>query len=236
MKNNNSGSENLGNVTNVIDMTERMQEPDQKARLKSLKVRFDLEQAKVGLSASLLSIVFLVTIANNNILKSATMVETSNHRGIASVPTGTSDAEDTFVRALAHRELSEKSVLGKKPSALESLAFGVLEGRYSIRLENGKLHDLAFSQEKDGSPKLVADLARFIDSNRSLMPVQFDKSVRISRTDMNGEISETYQLVNSVSRPVANVQFELDQDGRLLTMKVSHLQLAANEFSDSSGQ
>ena len=42
---------------NVIDMTERIQEPDARERVKHLKVRFDLERAKVGLSASILSIV-----------------------------------------------------------------------------------------------------------------------------------------------------------------------------------
>jgi hypothetical protein len=221
MKNDKTGNDN------VIDMTERMQEPDQKARLKNLKVRFDLEQAKVGLSASLLSIVFLVTIANNNILKSANVQQT-NQRGIASVPTGTSDAEDSFVRALAQRELSAQSVVGKKPSDLEKLAFGQLEGKYAIRLENGKLRELAFSADKDGAPKMVSDRAEFIDANKALMPTRFDKIVKISSVDQNGDTEETYQLVDSISRPLANVQFVLDHDGRLLNMKVSHLQVASN--------
>ncbi|MES2856728.1 MAG: hypothetical protein V4692_12730 [Bdellovibrionota bacterium] len=222
MKNENNGK------NNVIDMTERMQEPDQKARLKSLKVRFDLEQAKVGLSASLLSIVFLVTIANNGLLKSAAAPEVSQ-RGIASVPTGTSDAEDSLVRDLARRELGQNSIVGKKPTELESLAFGMLEGKYAVRLENGKLRELVFSNNSDTAPKHISDLAEFIDSNKALLPVQFEKSMKVSHVDHDGIASETYQLVDSVSRPVANVQFTLDVEGRMLGMKVSQgNQVASN--------
>ena len=220
MKNDNSGK------NNVIDMTERMQEPDQKARLKNLKVRFDLEQAKVGLSASLLSIVFLVTLANNNLMKSTDTTQAQS-RGIASVPTGTTEEEDSFVRDLAKRELSQHAIVAKQPSEIEKLAFGLLEGKYAVRLENGKLRELAFSQSSS-LPKLVANLGQFLETHKDLMPVRFDKTVKVSQNQKDGESDEVYQLVDSVSRPVANVQFHLDNEGRLISMKVSHQQVASN--------
>lgn len=216
--------------SNVIDMTERIQAPDAMERLRHLKVRFDIERAKVALSTSLLSIVVLVTLANNDLM-SSTQVEPVNQggRGIASVSTGTSDAEDEFVRALARRDLQSEDAIGRKPSSLETLAFETLEGKYSVRLENGKLAELEFTETTTGddSPKHIDDFAKFFDKNRELLPVAYDKPVRINHAAADGgEVKETYQLINEISRPVANVEVRKDAAGRLLSMRFVPMQVA----------
>ena len=70
---------------NVIDMTSRIQEPNYKDYLKGLKVRFDLENTKVAVSTSLLSIVILVTLANNNLLANRSPAESRVFRAEASL-------------------------------------------------------------------------------------------------------------------------------------------------------
>ena len=65
-----SGNEKDSGKGKVIDMTERIHAPDYRERLRNLKVRLDLEHAKVAVSTSLLSIVVLVTLANNNLMTS----------------------------------------------------------------------------------------------------------------------------------------------------------------------
>lgn len=224
----NANNQNNQEQTNVIDMTARMQEPETVERLKSLKTRFDLEHAKIALSTSLLSVVVLVTLANKNLMTSdAEPVQAS--RGIASVPTGTSDAEDNLVKTLAQRELSSQA-LGRKPSSLESLAFGTLEGKYAIRLEHGKLAELEFSQAQDSletdRPKMIQNRGEFIEAHRDLMPVMYDKSVWTDRKEANGATIETYKLVNEVSRPVGTIEFKLDSAGRMLSMKAASLHMA----------
>ncbi|RYZ71804.1 MAG: hypothetical protein EOP05_11675, partial [Proteobacteria bacterium] len=171
---------------NVIDLTTRAQEPETIERMKSLKMRFDLEHAKFALSTSLLSIVVLVTLANKNLMSSDAGAEPVRAgRGIASVPTGTTDAEDSLVRVLAKKELSSHAV-GRRPSSLEKLSFGTLEGKYAVRLDNGKLAELEFSNNTGGDsetdrPKHIQNRAEFIDQNHELMPVAFDKAVWIER-------------------------------------------------------
>lgn len=209
-------------VDNVIDMTDRIQEPDARERVKHLKVRFDLERAKVGLSASILSIVVLVTLANAKMMKEDTVPATPN-RGIASVPTGTSEAEDSLVRELARRDLSQAS-MGQRPSAIEKLAFGYLEGHYSIRLTNGKLAELEMSGEQG---KQIDDIEGFLESNRDVLPVSFDKPVKVAREANGDVVTESWQLVNAVSRPMANVIVKLDGSGKLLGLRVSMMQLAS---------
>jgi hypothetical protein len=216
------------NKNNVIDMTERLETPDARERLKNLKVRFDLEHAKIALSTSLLSIVILVTLANRNLMNNATPTEMKPTRGIASVSTGTSDVEDSLVRTLAKHDLDSQSI-GRQPSSIESLAFGQLEGKYAVRMADGKLAELEFSDvtSQGDRPKHIDDRAGFLDSHRDLLPVAFDKPIKIE-SQVRGETTvETYQLINEVSRPVANVEFKLDAAGRMLSMRVAQLTIAS---------
>lgn len=232
MKNDGHGDKQNGNV---IDMTERIPSRDtweeRISKLKGVKVRFDLEQAKVAVSTSLLSIVLLVTVANSNLMTSLKVEEVPLvTRGIASVPTGTSDAEDTLVRELARRDLSQSASIGRQPTLLQSLAFGRLEGKYAIRLLDGKIAELEFNKSAEGSvePTQLKDLSSFLSDNRELFPVAFDRTIRIDREESGDRVTETYQLVDKVSRPLAKVRFELNSQGGLITMSVSSLRVAAN--------
>jgi hypothetical protein len=220
--------------SNVIDITERVVVPDYRERLKHLKVRLDLEQAKLAISTSLLSIVLLVTLANNNIMTRIPAPEEAPvaTRGIASL-SSLGQSEDTnheLVAELAQRELSESASVGRRPSSLDKLRFGTLEGKYAVRLHaDGKLHEIEFSDSAGSGdrPKHIADFAQFLESNREILPVEFDKSVRISSETEAGGSTETYQLVSRVSMPLAKVQFRTDAAGRLLAMRVAPLQIAA---------
>lgn len=217
------------NKDNVIDMTERIQEPDAKERMKHLKVRFDLEHAKIALSTSLLSVVILVTLANRNMMSNTEPVEVVKmSRAIASVPTGTSDAEDVLVRELAKKELNIQA-LGRQPSSIESLAFGQLEGKYAVRLQHGKLSELEFSDvtSQGDRPKHIDDRGAFLDSHRDILPVAYDKSIRVDALSSADQTTEIYQLLNEVSRPVASVEFHLDAAGRMLSMRVDELKIAS---------
>lgn len=215
-------------ANNVIDMTERIQEPDTIERMKNLKVRFDLEHAKIALSTSLLSVVVLMTLANRNLMNNSVPEEMKQSRAIASVPTGTSDAEDMLVRALAKHELSSTSI-GRQPSSIEALAFGQLEGKYAVRLANGKISELEFSDvtSQGDHPKHIDDRGNFLDTHRDILPVAYDKSIKIDSQVSGNSTLETYQLVNEVSRPVANVEFVLDAAGRMLSMRVAQLAVAS---------
>lgn len=128
-----------GNIpNNVIDMTERIPSAIDRLGLSGLKVRFDLEHAKIAVSTSLLSIVILVTLANNNLMTSINPVVTPldeavpssrGSRGIASVPGANQVAAaipeyPQLVKALARRGLGPTASVGQTPSALDRLAFG----------------------------------------------------------------------------------------------------------------
>lgn len=222
--------------TNVIDITDRVATPNYAARLKNLKVRLDLEQAKIAVSTSLLSVVLLVTLANNNLLVTSVQPERADRasRGIASVASVTevvpNAAENSrMVKELANRALSAGASIGHKPSNVENLAFGILEGKYAVRLQDGKLSEIEYnSGDVVGSdPKAIKDVATFLETQRELLPVAYEKSLKVGSEQAGSDKVETFELVNHVSMPLAKVQVRTDAEGRLLVMKVAAVQLAS---------
>lgn len=235
MKNGDKKSNDQKN--NVIDLTERVTSPDYRERLRGLKVRFDLEHAKIAVSTSLLSIVILVTLANNNLMTSISAEgvqpqASGGARGIASVPSSSASADTAvsenpqLVKALASRDLGPNAKVGHKPSGLERLAFGYLEGKYAVRLHHGKLAEIEISDQTGQDAKAIDNTQAFLDSQRELLP-DYERSIKVEAARENGENIETFQLVNQVSMPVAKVQFRLDGGGHLLSMRVLHMQVAA---------
>lgn len=230
--------------SNVIDMTDRVQTPDYRERLRGLKVRFDLEHAKVAVSTSLLSIVILVTLANNNLMTSisptnevaANEQSAPGGRSIASVSGGGSSTASlnenpALIQQLANRDLSPSASLGHLPSSVERLAFGVLEGKYAVRLQDGLIREIEFSGETGAQnarqeAKRIGNTASFIDGQKDLLP-EYSHSVKVGDGREGVNEVETFQLVNQVSMPVAKVQVRMDGEGRLLGMKVSKIQIAS---------
>ncbi len=224
--------------SNIIEFASRVRNPVTKSRIKDLKMRLDSEQTKILISTSLISILFLVSLANNSMLEPVDAVEmspiempssSSDGRGPASAPTGTSAWEDDVASRLAKMSLKEVAAVGRAPSSLEKLAFGFLEGKYALRLESGKIRELAFtdSAHPGQHPKSVADRSRFLTDNRELLPVDFDRPQRVDSHQSGDEIFESYNLLNRARVPVAKVRFHLDNEGRLLSMKVELSRLAA---------
>lgn len=226
--------------SNVIDLESRRMRGTMSSRLLNLKVRFDLEHARVAVPASLLSIVLLMTLANNSIMKQpelksqelASIESVQQGRAIASVSTGTSQAEDRLVKRLSESALSETALVGRRPSSLDNLTLGLLEGKYAVRLHEGKVREIEFAAANLGNqgvdrPKHISDREAFLQSHAEILPYEFEKSVKVEVTQEGTTTAETYHLVNGLSMPVAKVQFRLDAAGRLLSMRVSQVQLAA---------
>ena len=120
---------------------------------------------------------------------------------------------------MSNKTLAEISAVGRKPSALEKLSLETLEGKYAIRMDEGqKISEIEISAAQVANP--VRFDAKFIESNRSWMPVNFDKSIRVQNTQSDSGARQTYHLVNALSMPVARIDVSLDTEGRLLAMKV----------------
>jgi hypothetical protein len=235
-------SAGVQNESNVIDLTKRIQaRAETEAEIaiatgQKPRVTWDIERTKVAVATSLLSVVLLVTLANNNVLSgggaetntvetefaSVTTETIRPSRGIASVSgTGMALAEQDVVKRLASHELTAEGV-GRPPSSVEAFVFGTLEGKYAVKLADGKVHGIEYSAQDDVDtpPTSVSNLSAFLVENRGIMPVQFDRAIRVGREKSGQIVRESFELIDDSLAAKANVEFELDSSGGLLAMKI----------------
>lgn len=227
-----SSNQNDGKGTRkVIDISERLPNRNPMDKLKSLKVRLDLEQAKVAIPVSLLSILTVVTLANSKLLHDPEVIQSRElassgtsemvrpSRGIASVPSENSVNEEQLIKQMAGKTLGEISSIGRKPSALEKFTIETLEGKYAVRMDDmQKVSEIQIADAEQQTP--IAFSPSFLENNREWMPVSFEKSIRVKSDQTEAGSQQSYHLVNGFSIPVAKVDVQLDREGRLLALKV----------------
>lgn len=213
---------------NVIDFEQRRAKKIDSEKLKSLKGKAEIENVKLVVSTSLLSVLILATLANSNML-SGSHSETTQSRGVASVQTGTSAWEDRLAEKLASTSLKQEAEIGRTPSSTEQFTFGALEGKYAVRFENGKVRELEFANpQSEQHPIIVVDRAAFLKSYGSVLPVQFEKVEKVDSTQESAQTLEHYNLLDANGHFVGAVEFTLDSTNRLLSMRYLDSRLAAN--------
>ncbi len=214
---------------NVIDLELRRAQNIDTDKLKSLKAKADLENVKLVISTSLLSVLILATVANTNLLSAESQSETASGRGVASVQTGTTAWEDRLAEKLAVTSLKHEAAFGRAPSSTEQFTFGALEGKYAVRFENGKVQEFSFAEpQSDQQPIIVVDRAAFLKSYRSVLPVRFETVERMEVTNEAQQTFERYKLVDAKGLFVGSVEFRLDLTNRVLSMRYLDSRLASN--------
>lgn len=228
----------MASDNNIIRFPGKKQKPSLKpvSQNETSKARFDLEQRKVLVSASLVSIVLVVTFANQVLMRDsvntpARVAMNIPTRSLASVQSGGAlearRDQTTWEKQVAH-ELGQTegrlpASLGRTPSAEEKLQYGLLEGKYSVQFHEGKISEIQFGAESIGSsPTFFKDAEKFLKVNRSLLPFQFDRLVLNSRTAEQTKVVEKYDVLLT-DQKVGRADFELDSFGRLLSLKLSSL-------------
>ena len=185
-----------------------------------------LSEKKLILPTAILSILIVISVFNKNVFSTvtghldlaSTTLDTS--RQVASVPLGTTNSEDNMTKELSLKPLDDKARWGQNPSRVEQLTFGLLEGKYSVRLKDGKLNGFELT-DLTAQPKMVQNLEKFISENKEILPVNFESIAQAKSTKSESENIQKFTLLSSASRRLAEVEFHLDNLGRLLSMKIN---------------
>lgn len=212
--------------SNIIRFDEKLAEKGRVIVEPPMKI--DSTSIKAMVVTTIGLVVFAVSFANRSIFSPAEDVANVAHfslgqsRGVASVPTGTSASEDQFHASIAARPLSGSTGLGLKPSEIDRLTFGFLEGKYSVHLENGKVKELAFvdssSQSNGDRPTYLKDPVEFLQNNREIFPREYSEVRSGATLTQKDQIVRSYALMQKTDQ-VGEVQVTLDLSGRLLSMK-----------------
>lgn len=185
---------------------------------------FDLENKKMMVSASLLSFLFLVSIVNSTMISSSKQAVVIDGRGIASVESVNGLSRNTDWEHHLADELAGKpyqrglASIARKPTAEDDLLMGLLQGKYSVKFNNGKLKEIQFSNSPDIEPRFVQQ-DQFFKKYKEMMP-DYETTQKVSVEKKGGQTLEVYQLIGKNQTPKASVVMTLDSKGRLLTMQV----------------
>ncbi len=207
----------------------RVQESKNGVSLKSSNFELKQHRRKILTSVSIVSIVLGVTMVNKVLLDrpgsdSGSLRPSSPSRSIASLGEmdGSKNRDWTWERRMTNQLIESGSrapaSVGTKPSVEDQLQFGLLEGKYAVKIRNGKLENIRFVSLSE-QPKYLVDRADFIEKYRGLIAHEFEEARLKDHTSSGRKTQETYALVAG-NRSVAEVSFELDLQERLLNFAV----------------
>lgn len=146
-------------------------------------------------------------------------------RGIASEGSGPSsnDFDKRMARRLANLLPNDDASIGRKPTAIDDLNFGILEGKYSMHFEGGKVDQIQFVRDETRAkeqPYLVADPKEFLKEYQNLFSISFEfVKENTARQLANQSANKTYSLFKG-DKEVGTAQFELDSEGRLIKLNL----------------
>lgn len=176
-------------------------------------------------SLSLLSIFMAVGVANHEIWNSGDLVDhKSESRSLASAPVSlvrNTEWERAIAQKLSERRERVLASVSQRPTQIEKLRFGALEGKYALRMADGKISEIEFSdaQSVGDHPNFINDRVAFLMQNRVAFAVEFSRVERISEERSKNSRAEVYGLFNADGAKVGQVRFQLDERGRFIAMK-----------------
>ena len=208
-------------MNNIIEFPIRRR----RGALRNLKMKEYKERRKMKIVAGIISTVFMVTILNLNLFsdKSSIRENSSKFRGIASV-NGVSPIqkrntvwEKKLASKLAKMNIRKLASVGVSPTLEEKLRVQELEGKYVLNFEKGKISEISFSDNSESgqTPSFINDPKEFIREYRGLMPSDFSSIIE----DKSNKSVKKYGLYKNKEK-VADVNFNIDNYGRLINMKV----------------
>lgn len=216
----------MSNENNVIEFPKKPEtEPAKPQKMSALS--FDLENRKVMISGSIASILVVMTLLNSALFTDPSQVEqvgTQNGRSIASVGEvhRNTNWEHQLAKTLNKKVKRGIASIGRSPSQQEKFRIGELEGKYSVSFSGDALRSVRFVAgiQSSEEPKYIIDRHEFLKRHRDLLPIEFKKvSLQRSEAQKNGQ-NEVYRLVGTDETKHVDVQFELDQHDRLISMQV----------------
>jgi hypothetical protein len=108
--------------------------------------------------------------------------------------------------------------LGEKPTVRDDLIFAFLEGKYGMKLNQGRIEKLEFIDAQAGEqPMMIQDKGAFLRNYAEAFGVDY-KEASLSK---DSEQNQVYNLISSDKTIVGTATFALDDQGRVQTIQIS---------------
>lgn len=211
----------------LLDIESRLLAGGNETVKQHITERKDFERRKWMVLTTMATIVFLVTATNSSLFRNPDALTDSHSRGIASI---NSSVDGSSLSAESSREFVEKmekderstASLGTAPSLLDQMRFGLLEGKYSVKLAGEKIESVEFVSfnANEDRPKYLKEKEKFLSTYMELLG---DRAVEVGESHqvIEGDILKTeYTLLDQTKKQVAVVKFQDDSYGRLIRIDV----------------
>lgn len=197
--------------------------PKSQSLRKRLMDRNQDQKAVLGLS--IVSVLIITVFLNEWVVKSqkSSGIFSEGNRAVASFENRDSAEgikwEHELAEKFAEEKESAKSLMAVKPTLKDELVFGFLEGKYKTHLANAKIEGFDFTENQAGDqPLVIRERAEFLKIFKSVFSVSYSK-VQLQSRDGN---QETYTLLSATNQDLGKARFQLDDEGRVLSLKIQH--------------
>jgi len=228
----------LNNVIPFPGPKTRSEQAPPTSKPKASKKKGVSDNKKVLISSSLLSILFIVTMANRNLMRPQeeainwTGIEQSEgSRSIASIESSNFARNNDWEKEVA-QELSQ--TVGRKPSSISSSAseeqqfrYGFLGSAYRVQYNlSGKVEEIEYDRSLSArishDPKYLSASDMLNGRYKSFLPWTFD-TWKADKKTVEGEIIEEISLNDKDGNRVGVITFKTDSHGRFLSMKAQSI-------------
>ncbi len=166
--------------------------------------------------ATLGLIIFMMVGLNSSLFSNSSDSKDNNSRGIASVPAAIETEWRSNIQKLNTAEINSEA--GKKPSRLDSLSFGLLEGKYSMKVEGGRVTQIEFDRGDQHQPQSLKDRIQFIHKFADVFVPGFKLAQKAGIEKTEDGYRETYRVDSAWGETWFD--FHLDEQKRLISLDV----------------
>lgn len=207
---------------------------------KTPKKKAIVENKKLLISSTLFSIMFVVTMANRNLMNTdeaalnwaGNVPIAEGSRSIASIEASRFERNNDWEKSIA-QELSEAG--GRKPSSISSSAseeqqfrYGFLGSSYRVQYNsNGKVQEIEYdpslSTQQKNDPKYLSAADILNGRFKTFLPWNYANWSNTEKKTIKDEVVELISLLGADGKPVGSITFKSDVHGRFLSMKAQSI-------------
>lgn len=175
------------------------------------------QEQKTVLVLSIASVLLMTVFLNQWLVDGPdqTIMEQGN-RGIASFDPGAAAESIKWEHDLAKKISSDKSLfsasLAEQPTVRDELIFGFLEGKYGMKLSQGRIQSIEFIDAQAGErPLEIENRADFLKKYAEAFGLQYS-DVNLAKSEQGLQI---YKLISSAKEIIGEAHFVIDDEGRV---------------------
>lgn len=182
------------------------------------------QEQKAVLILSIASVLIMTVFLNQWLVQGPDALTTNGNRNVASFEPAAFAKDVKWEHDLAKRLASDKSTLSaslaETPTLRDELIFGYLEGKYGMKLAQGRIQSLEFIDAQAGEhPMTITDKADFLMKYSEAFGMKYN-AVSMAQNSESGE--EIYTLVGSGKEIVGKAHFVHDEQGRVQAINFTH--------------